>query len=51
MCLQGPVLFAKKKLIAEKLAEEKTDKKVKGEVKKEKHLVLDLFTHSILLLF
>ncbi|KAK6116320.1 hypothetical protein DH2020_049947 [Rehmannia glutinosa] len=35
----GPVLSAHKKLIAEKLAEEETEKKVKGEVKKEKHLV------------
>ncbi|KAL3645910.1 hypothetical protein CASFOL_011090 [Castilleja foliolosa] len=33
---RGPVLSANKKLIAEKLAEEEADKKVKGEVKKEK---------------
>ncbi|KAL3646152.1 hypothetical protein CASFOL_011332 [Castilleja foliolosa] len=32
----GPVLSANKKLIAEKLAEEEAEKKVKGEVKKEK---------------
>ncbi|KAK4437470.1 hypothetical protein Salat_0080900 [Sesamum alatum] len=35
----GPVLSAHKKLIAEKLAEEEEEKKVKGEAKKEKHLV------------
>ncbi|KAI3457693.1 hypothetical protein Pfo_014356 [Paulownia fortunei] len=37
----GPVLSAHKKLIAEKLAEEETEKKVKGEVKKEKHLIAE----------
>ncbi|KAL0412953.1 UNVERIFIED_CONTAM: hypothetical protein Sradi_1497000 [Sesamum radiatum] len=35
----GPVLSAHKKLLAEKLAEEEEEKKVKGEAKKEKHLV------------
>lgn len=35
----GPVLSAHKKLLAEKLAEEEAEKKVKGEVKKEKHLI------------
>lgn len=40
--LQGPVLSVHKKLLAEKLAEEESNRKVKGEVKKEKHLVLDL---------
>ncbi|KAA8524901.1 hypothetical protein F0562_011324 [Nyssa sinensis] len=37
--LLGPVLSAHKKLVAEKLAEEETEWKVKGEAKKEKHLV------------
>lgn len=31
-----------KKLIAEKLAEEEVERKVKGEVKKEKHMVCNL---------
>ncbi|KAA8526642.1 hypothetical protein F0562_008155 [Nyssa sinensis] len=35
----GPVLSAHKKLVVEKLAEEEAERKVKGEVKKEKHLV------------
>ncbi|KAL1555440.1 RRP15-like protein [Salvia divinorum] len=35
----GPVLSANKKLIAEKLAEEDLEKKVKGEVKKERHII------------
>lgn len=35
----GPVLSAHKKLIGEKLAEEEAEKKVKGEAKKEKHLI------------
>lgn len=35
----GPVLSAHKKLVAEKLAEEEAERKVKGEAKKEKHLV------------
>ncbi|XP_055810274.1 uncharacterized protein LOC129880321 [Solanum dulcamara] len=35
----GPVLSAHKKLVAEKLAEEDVDRKVKGEAKKEKHLI------------
>ncbi|XP_068637849.1 uncharacterized protein [Aristolochia californica] len=35
----GPVLSAHKKLIAEKLAEEESERKVKGEAKKEKLLV------------
>ncbi|KAJ0051398.1 hypothetical protein Pint_01807 [Pistacia integerrima] len=34
----GPVLSAHKKLVAEKLAEEEVERKVKGETKKEKHL-------------
>ncbi|KAL8478038.1 hypothetical protein ACS0TY_030080 [Phlomoides rotata] len=37
----GPVLSAHKKLLAEKLAEEETERKVKGEVKKEKHLIAE----------
>ncbi|XP_057460620.1 uncharacterized protein LOC130751106 [Actinidia eriantha] len=37
--LLGPVLSAHKKLWGEKLAEEEAEKKVKGEAKKEKHLV------------
>lgn len=39
MSLQGPVLSAHKKLIAEKLADEEAERKVKGEAKKEKHMV------------
>ncbi|KAL0281725.1 UNVERIFIED_CONTAM: hypothetical protein Sradi_7293300 [Sesamum radiatum] len=39
MCLQGPYCLPTKKLLAEKLAEEEEEKKVKGEAKKEKHLV------------
>lgn len=35
----GPVLSGHKKLIAEKLAEEDEERKVKGEAKKEKHLI------------
>ncbi|XP_060214324.1 uncharacterized protein LOC132641372 [Lycium barbarum] len=35
----GPVLSAHKKLVAEKLAEEDVERKVKGEAKKEKHLI------------
>ncbi|KAF8007423.1 hypothetical protein BT93_K1435 [Corymbia citriodora subsp. variegata] len=35
----GPVMSAHKKLVAEKLAEEETERKAKGEVKKAKHLV------------
>jgi hypothetical protein len=34
------VLSADRKLIAEKLAEEEAERKVKGEAKKEKHLVI-----------
>ena len=37
--LQGPILSANKKLVAEKLAEEEAERKVKGEAKKEKQLV------------
>ncbi|GFZ05381.1 hypothetical protein Acr_17g0009530 [Actinidia rufa] len=37
--LLGPVLSAHKKLWGEKLAQEEAEKKVKGEAKKEKHLV------------
>lgn len=40
ICLQGPVLSAHKKLLAEKLVEEEIERKDKGEAKKEKHLVL-----------
>lgn len=39
LALQGPVLSAHKKLVGEKLAEEEAERKVKGEAKKEKHLV------------
>ncbi|KAG6417027.1 hypothetical protein SASPL_124468 [Salvia splendens] len=35
----GPVLSANKKLLAEKLAEEDLEKKVKGEAKKERHMI------------
>lgn len=35
----GPVLSAHKKLVVAKLAEEETERKVKGEAKKEKHLM------------
>ncbi|GMN27556.1 hypothetical protein TIFTF001_001708 [Ficus carica] len=35
----GPVLSAHKKLVAEKLAEEEAERKVKREARKEKHLV------------
>ncbi|KAK3405135.1 hypothetical protein EUGRSUZ_K01388 [Eucalyptus grandis] len=35
----GPVMSAHKNLVAEKLAEEETERKAKGEAKKEKHLV------------
>lgn len=35
-------MSAHKKLIAEKLAEEEVERKVKGEVKKEKHIVCNL---------
>lgn len=38
--LQGPVLSGNKKLVAEKLAEEEAERKVKSEAKKEKHLVI-----------
>lgn len=34
----GPILAAQKKLVAEKLLEEETERKTKGEAKKEKHL-------------
>ncbi|XP_052179068.1 uncharacterized protein LOC127792574 [Diospyros lotus] len=37
--LLGPVLSAHKKLLAEKLAEERAERKVKGEAKREKHLI------------
>lgn len=37
--LQGPILSANKKLVAEKLAEEEAERKVKGEAKKEKLMV------------
>ncbi|PIN11516.1 hypothetical protein CDL12_15885 [Handroanthus impetiginosus] len=35
----GPVLSVHKKLLAEKLADEEAERKVKGEAKKEKHLI------------
>ncbi|XP_038979427.1 uncharacterized protein LOC120109889 isoform X2 [Phoenix dactylifera] len=35
----GPILLTHRKLIAEKLTEEEVEHKVKGEAKKEKHLV------------
>ncbi|KAH0668960.1 hypothetical protein KY289_023453 [Solanum tuberosum] len=35
----GPVLSAHKNLVAEKLAEEDVERKVKGDAKKEKHLI------------
>lgn len=38
--MQGPVLSANKKLLAEKLIEEELERKDKGEAKKEKHSVL-----------
>lgn len=38
-----------KKLIAEKLAEEDEERKVKGEAKKEKHLVFDVDTYLYIL--
>lgn len=44
--LQGPVMSAHKNLVAEKLAKEETERKVKGEAKKEKHLVYN--SHLIL---
>ncbi|KAA3474766.1 RRP15-like protein [Gossypium australe] len=37
----GPVLAGHKQLVAKKLAEEKAERKVKGEAKKEKHLVAE----------
>ncbi|XVE78286.1 hypothetical protein DITRI_Ditri13aG0132500 [Diplodiscus trichospermus] len=37
----GPVLSGHKQLVAKKLAEEEAEKKVKGEAKKEKHLVAE----------
>ena len=52
MSSQGPVLSGHQKLVAEKLAEEEAERKVKGEAKKEKHLVfifyltLTLFTYQ-----
>lgn len=49
MCLQGPVLSAHKKLLAEKLAEEEEERKVKGEAKKEKHLVLNFWRNYLML--
>ncbi|KAJ7964665.1 RRP15-like protein [Quillaja saponaria] len=35
----GPVLSGHKKLVVEKLAEEEAERKIKGETKKEKHLI------------
>ncbi|XP_023529755.1 RRP15-like protein [Cucurbita pepo subsp. pepo] len=37
----GPILSANKKLVAEKLAEEEAERKVKGEAKKEKQLMAE----------
>lgn len=37
--MQGPILSANKKLVAEKLAEEEAERKVKGEARKAKQLV------------
>ncbi|KAG1354737.1 hypothetical protein COCNU_07G008490 [Cocos nucifera] len=37
--LKGPILSAHKKLVAKKLAEEEAEHKIKGEAKKEEHLV------------
>ncbi|GLT51133.1 hypothetical protein SLA2020_245630 [Shorea laevis] len=37
----GPVLSGHKQLIAKKLAQEETERKVKGEAKKEKHMVAE----------
>ncbi|XP_022928388.1 RRP15-like protein [Cucurbita moschata] len=37
----GPILSANKKLVAEKLAEEEAERKVKGEAKKEKQLLAE----------
>lgn len=42
--LQGPVLSGHKKLVAEKLAEEEAERKVKSDAKKEKHLVIQFFS-------
>lgn len=39
LVLQSSILSTRKKLIAEKLAEEEAEHKVKAEAKKEKHLV------------
>lgn len=38
--MQGPVLSGHKKLVAEKLAEEASERKIKGEAKKDKHVVI-----------
>ncbi|OMO89663.1 hypothetical protein COLO4_19654 [Corchorus olitorius] len=38
---EGPVLSGHKQLVAKKLAEEEAERKVKGEAKKEKHLVAE----------
>lgn len=51
LALQGPVLSGHKKLIAEKLAEEEEERKVKGDAKKEKHLVFDVKTYLCILRF
>ncbi|XP_010524632.1 PREDICTED: RRP15-like protein [Tarenaya hassleriana] len=37
----GPILSAKKHLVAKKLAEEEAERKVKGQAKREKHLVAE----------
>ncbi|XP_010547191.1 PREDICTED: RRP15-like protein [Tarenaya hassleriana] len=37
----GPILAAKKHLVAKKLAEEEAERKVKGQAKREKHLVAE----------
>ncbi|MBA0590165.1 hypothetical protein Gorai_018881 [Gossypium raimondii] len=41
LAMLGPVLSGHKQLVAKKLAEEEAERKVKGEAKKEKHLVAE----------
>lgn len=49
---QGPVLSAHKKLVAEKLAEEEeAERKVKGDAKKEKHVVFYFTSNQFFVLF
>lgn len=42
------MLSGQKKLVAEKLAEEENERKVKGEAKKEKQLVIHIFNMFLL---